>query len=131
MLDRRDPAADAEIEPTARELIGDAHVLEDPDGVVEWKELHHRPEADALGHLRRRTDEQLLIGRETEVGTVVLGEVVGREPGLVGQTDELEPVLEQAIRRGTGDALDVIEDAEGRGHANRPFGPGVRTSDVR
>jgi hypothetical protein len=99
-----------------RELVGDAHVLEDPHGMVEWKELHHRSEAYALGHLRRRADEQLLIGRQTEVGTVVLGEVEGREPRLVGHADELEPILEQAIRRGAGDALDVVENAESRRH---------------
>ena len=44
----------------------------------------------------------------------MLGEVVPGEPGLVGHADEVEPVLEQLLRRGARDPLDVIEDAERR-----------------
>ena len=54
------------------------------------------------------------FGRHAQVGAVVLGEVKAREPGLVGQLDQLEPVLEQLLRRRARDVLDVVEDAEGR-----------------
>jgi hypothetical protein len=46
VLDRSDAAADAEVEATAGELVGDAHVLDDPDRVVERQQLHHRAETD-------------------------------------------------------------------------------------
>ena len=37
-----------------------------------------------------------------------------REPGFVGELDEIEPILEQLMRRRAWNALDVVEDAEGR-----------------
>ena len=48
---------------------------------------------------------------------MVLGEVEAGEPCLVGHLDQVEPILEQLVRRRAGDVLDVVEDAEGRRHA--------------
>ncbi len=117
VLDRRDAAADAEVEAAARELVGDAHVLDDLHRMVQRQELHHRAEADRLRDLRRRGDEDLLARRQAEARAVVLGEVEAREPGLVGELHELEPILEQPVRGRSRDVLDVVEDAEGRSHA--------------
>ena len=112
VLDRGDAAPDAEVEPAARELVGNAHVLEDPYRVVKRKQLHHRPEPDVRRHLRRRGDEQLLVRRHAQTRTVMLGQVEALEPGLVGELDQLEPVPEQPLRVRARDFLDVVEDAE-------------------
>jgi hypothetical protein len=80
------------------------------------EELDHRPEPDVAGHLRGRGDEQLLARRHAEVAAVMLGEVVAGEARLVSHPNQLEAILEQPARRGTGDVFDVIEDAELAGH---------------
>ena len=54
VLDGRDPATDAEVEATAGELVDDAHVLDEPDRVVQRQQLHHRAEPDLLRDLARR-----------------------------------------------------------------------------
>ena len=119
VLDRRDAAADPEVEAAAGQIVGDAHVFQDADGVVEWEQLHHRPEPDPLRYLRRGGDEELLVRRHAELGAVVLGEMEAREAGLIGEADQVEAILEEPLRRCAGDVLDVVEDAERRlGHGN-------------
>ena len=114
VLDRRDSAADAEVEAAAGELVDHAHVLDDLDRVMQRQQLHHRAEPDLRRHLRGGRDEHLLVGRHAQVGAVVLGEMETREARLVGERDQLEPILEQPVRRRAGNVLDVVEDAEGR-----------------
>jgi len=44
---------------------------------------------------------------------MVLSQMESSEPGLVGEPDEIEPILEQPVRRRARNILDVVEDAEG------------------
>ena len=117
MLDWRHPAADAEVEATAGELVGHAHVLDDPYRVMKRQQLHHRAKPDLRRDLRGRRDEQLLVGRHAQLGAMVLGQVEAREPGVLGELDQFEPILEQPVRGRARNVLDVVEDAEGGGHA--------------
>jgi hypothetical protein len=43
---------------------------------------------------------------------VVLGEVETSEARFVRHPDQIEPVLQQLGRRGAGNVLDVVENAE-------------------
>jgi hypothetical protein len=43
---------------------------------------------------------------------VVLGEVIGKEAGLIERFHQLQPVFVEAMQRRAGKVLDMVEDAE-------------------
>ena len=53
-LDRRDAAADAELEPAAAHLVEHADLFGQPQRMIERKHIDQRPEAQPLGALRDR-----------------------------------------------------------------------------
>ena len=112
VLDRHRASAHAELQAPLGELVQDAHVLDDADGIVHRQQLDHRAEPDLLGDLRRRGDEHLLAGGHAQAAAVVLGEVIAGESGFVGGPDQRQAVLEQLARRRARDVLDVVEDRE-------------------
>ncbi len=73
-----------------------------PQRMVEREELHHRAEPDLAGRLGGRREKDLLIGGETQIGAVMLGDVVAGEAGGVEHLHELDPVAKQLMHRRAG-----------------------------
>ena len=107
----RDPAPDAEIQASAREVVQHADFLDEPQGVVEGQQVDERPQTDAPGALRRRGEEQRRGWRHAEGRGVVLGEVIAGEAGGIRGLQELQPLLVE-LMQGRLAAINPIEQAK-------------------
>src|SRR5207249_4243902 len=110
-LERRDAAADADVEPPVAEMIEDADLLREPQRRIEWQEIDQRAEPDALRGARERAEIDARHRHEIERGRVMLGDMQGVDAGLVGGGRESEALVERHRHRPIS-ALDVIEDPD-------------------
>jgi hypothetical protein len=110
-FDRRDPAADAEVEAAAAEVIEHADLLGQPQRVVLRERVDQRAEPQTLAVLRGGGEKDARRRREAERRPVVLGKVVAVETAAIVGADQLEPVGVLRTEIGLG-AIHVIEHAE-------------------
>ena len=81
--------------------------------MVQRQDIDAGTEAQPAGPLRSRRQKNVLRRRHAvHRGRVVLGEVIGKEPGVIERLHQLQPVFVEAKQRRAGEVLDVIEDAE-------------------
>src|SRR5215813_32106 len=75
-LDRRDAAADAELEASPAELVEHADLLHHPQRMVELKRIDQWTEAQTLRALSHRGEENAGRGGEAERRRVMLGGMI-------------------------------------------------------
>ena len=83
VLDRGNASSNAVLDASPGELVEDADVFDDPQRMVKREELHHRAEPDPAGGLGGGGEKDLLVRRQTQVGAVMLRDVVAGEAGGV------------------------------------------------
>ncbi len=110
-LERRDAAADADLEPAVAEVVEDADLLGQPQRRIERQQIDERPEPHALGRARDRAEIDARHRHEIERRRVMLGDVQAIDAGLVGGGGEFQALVERGGDR-TVRALDVIEDSD-------------------
>ena len=110
-LVRRDPAADAQLQPAAAHLVEHADLLGDAQGMVQRQRVDQRPEAQPARALRHRREEHAGRGRHAERRGVVLGQVIAAQAQPVVGLDQLQPVLVVLAQRHRAE-VEMIEDAE-------------------
>ncbi len=117
-----DPPPHPEVEPAPGELIEHAHLLDEPERVVERQAVHARPEPDAPGALGGRGQEDPGHRSQAERRRMVLGQVVGVEAGRVVLLEQPEAVLVE-VRHRDVPAVEVVEDAQVHIPSRRLQGP--------
>jgi hypothetical protein len=117
-LVRHDPPPHAEVESAAREMVEHAHLLDEPQRVVEGEAVHAGPEADAPRALAGGGEEDAGDGRQTERRRVVLGEVVRVEAGGVVLLEQAQPALVVLVHRHVA-PVEMVEDPEVHGARKR------------
>ena len=116
-LDRRGAAAEPDVEAAAAHLIEHADFLDHPQRMIERQGEDHRPEAQPLGALRDRRQENAGRRRHAERRPVVFGKMVGVESRAIEQLHDRKPLL-VIIRQRRRAAIQVVEDSEfHRGYA--------------
>src|SRR5215813_1804360 len=110
-FDRRDAAADAELEAPCAELVEHANLLRHPQRMVERKGIDQRTEAQALRALRDRGEENAGRGGEAQRRRVMLGGMIRIEAAAIIGFDDLQPFLVECVQR-TIVAIEVVENAE-------------------
>jgi hypothetical protein len=105
-----DPPSHPEIEAAAREMVQHAHLLDQPERIVEGQAVDARPEADAARALRRGGEEDAGHGREAERRRVVLGQVIGRT-GRVVSLEEAQAALVELVERHVP-PVEMVEDPD-------------------
>ena len=110
-LDRRDAGAHTELQAAAAEVIEHADLVDEPQWVIERQAVDERPQTQRRGALRRGGEEDARRGGVAERRAVVLGEVVGVEPGVLVALDEREALLELLADRQPA-LVDLVEDPE-------------------
>jgi hypothetical protein len=137
-LDRRDAAADAELEAPPAQRVEHADLLDQAQRVMERKRVDQRTEAQALRALGDRGEENAGRGGKAERRRVMLGGMIGVEAAAIVGLDDLQPLLIEHVERKVV-AVEVVEDAEfhsssvadfsciGRGHhRTKPIPRGKR-----
>src|SRR5207302_946873 len=109
-FDRRDTAADAELEPPARELVEHADFVVEAVRVVPGQAERQSPGAQAARALEHRREQYARRGVDRERRALVLGDEVGMQAGLVRRGGELQLVLVDPAGRQVG-GLDPVEDS--------------------
>src|SRR6266853_6546586 len=103
--------AERELQPPAAHLVEHADLFEQPQGMIERRDGHHGPEAQALRALRHRREEHGGRRRHSERREMVLGDMIGvKARALVGLHDLQALAVEALVR--TVAEVEVIEDAE-------------------
>ena len=97
-LERRHAAADAELEAPAAHLIEHADFLDQAQRMIERQQIDQRAEAQRLGALRHRREEQPGRGGAAERRRMVLGEMIAVEAGAVIGFDQLRAGRRRAGR---------------------------------
>jgi hypothetical protein len=110
-LDRRDAAADAEVEASAAHLIEHADFLDHPQRMMQRQRVDERAEAKVLGALRHRGQEDAGRGGKAERRRVVLGGVIRVETAPIIGLDDLEPLLVEIVQSEIV-AIEVVENSE-------------------
>src|SRR5436190_9442048 len=110
-LDRRSAAPEAELQPSAAQLVQHADFLDQPQGMMERHRPHQRPEPQASRALGDSGKKHARRGRHAERRRMVLGDMIGVEPGAVVGLGYFETVL-VIVRKRAGISVEVIEDAE-------------------
>jgi hypothetical protein len=113
-LERRGAAADAELQAATAELIQHAHLLENPQGMLEAQDGDQRAERQTGGPLRNRGEEYARRRRRAERRSVVLGQVVGVQTGPIVMLGQREPVgiLPPDIGIGSARTVEMVEYSE-------------------
>jgi hypothetical protein len=75
------------------------------------QQVNHRAEAQAVGALRHRGEEQAGRGGAAERRRMVLGQMIAVEPGAIVGLDEAEPVGIETVRV-VRRIVHVVEHAE-------------------
>ena len=120
-LVRRDATADAQLEPTTREVVEHADLLDEPQRVVERQDVDERSQADPAGALGCRREKQARRGGHAERRGVMLCQVVGVEASGLRRLHELQPLLVELLHRCAA-PVDPVEQSEGHvGHAVPPL----------
>jgi hypothetical protein len=110
-LDRRDAAADAELEAPPAELVEHANLLHHPQRMVERKGIDQRTEAQALRALSDCGEENAGRGGKPQRRRVMLGGVIRIEAAAIVGFDDLQPFLIECVQR-TIVAIEVVENAD-------------------
>ncbi len=110
-FDGRGAAAEADIDPPAAQMIEHADFLDQPQRMMQRQRVDQRAEPKLPRALGDRGKEHAGGGRHAERRRMMLGEVIGVEPGLVVGFDELEAILVIVAQRQIV-AVEVIENAE-------------------
>ncbi len=110
-FDRHRAAAEADLQPAAAHLIEHADFLDQPQRVVQRHRPDQRAEPKPAGALRDRRQEHARRRRHAERRRMMLGEMVGVEPGTVVGFRDLEAVFVELGERSAG-PVEMIEDAE-------------------
>ena len=92
-------------------MIEHADFLDHPQRMIERQGENHRPEAQPLGALRDRRQENAGRRRHAERRPVVFGKMVGVESRAIEQLHDRKPLL-VIIRQRRGAAIQVVEDSE-------------------
>src|SRR6202042_3338889 len=82
-LEWRPAAADAELEPSAAQLIEHADFFDQPQRMIERQQINQRAEAQFCGALRQRGEENSRRRRATDRRAVMLGEVIAVKTGTI------------------------------------------------
>src|SRR5205823_5132598 len=106
---KTDPTADADVETALEEMVERADLLGQADRMMERQQVHERSEPYASRVLSGRREEQSDLRDRIEPDHVVLRFVVSLEAGLVGGSDERQPLSIQLVQRPFGD-FDLVED---------------------
>ena len=106
-----DAAPHPEVEAAPREVIEHAHLLDQPERVVERQAVDAGPEADAPGALGGRGEEDAGHGRQAERRGVVLGQVVRVEARRVVLLEQAQPALVELGDRHVP-PVEMVEDPE-------------------
>src|SRR5262249_29182562 len=110
-LHRRNAAPHADVEAAAAEMIEHAELFQQPERMVEGKEIGQRAEPDAPRFARGGGQKYARRRRHRQRRRVMLGEVVTVKAGGLGRLQQGEPVLVGLLQRLPA-RVDVIEDAE-------------------
>ena len=113
-LERRHAAADAELEPPAAQLVEHADFLDQPQRMIERQQINQRAEAQLLGALRQRGEENSRRSRATDRRAVMLGEVIAVKARAVVSLGKPQPAGKQLAMRDAR-IVHVVEDAEFHG----------------
>src|SRR5262249_42752192 len=110
-LDRRDAAADAELEASPAELVEHADLLHHPQRMVERKRIDQWTEAQTLRALSHRGEENAGRGGNAQRRGVMLGGVIRIETAAIVGFDDLQPLLVECVQRAIV-AIEVVENAD-------------------
>jgi hypothetical protein len=110
-LDRRDAAADAQLEAAPAELVEHADLLDHSQGVVERKRVDEGTETQALRALRDGGKKNAGRGGKAEWRRVMFGRVIGVEAAAIVGFDNLQPLLIERVE-GPVVAIEVVENAD-------------------
>src|SRR4029077_21047271 len=117
-LERRHAPPDSEFEAPAAHLIEHADFLDQAQRMIERQEIDKWAEAQALGALRQRGEEQSRRGGAAERRRVVFGEVIAIDAAAIVGFDQLKSIGIE-LRERTARVVHVIEYAELHGNAPR------------
>ena len=107
----RRPTADAELEPTAGEVIEHADLFSQSKRRVHRQQVDARYEFDACRSLRQRGEKDTRRRRNAKRRGVVFGHVVCGEACVLGSHDDPEAILIQVADGGSGASVDPVEHA--------------------
>jgi hypothetical protein len=107
-----------EVEAAAREMVQHAHLLDQPERIVEGQAVDARPEADAARALRRGGEEDAGHGREAERRRVMLGEVIRIEARRVVLLEQPQAAL-VVLGHGHVTPVEMVEDSQIHGAGKR------------
>ena len=104
-------AAESDFQPAAAHLVEHADLLEQPQAVVEGRDVHHGPEAQASGTLRHRREKHGGRRRHAQRREMVLRDVIGVKARALVGLDDLQALAVEPLVRPVAE-VEVIEDAE-------------------
>jgi len=110
-LDRRAPAADADLEPALAQMIEHRNLFGETQRVIERQEIDQRTEAQPPRALRDRREKHAGRRRHAERRRMMLGEVIGVEAEPVIELRDAQPLV---IKFGYRPAatIEMIENPE-------------------
>ena len=126
-LERRHAAADAELETPAAHLVEHADFLDQAQRMIKRQEIDQRAEAQPVGALRQRREENSGRRRAADRRAVMLGEVIAVKARAVVSLGKPQPAGKQLAMRHAC-IVHVIEYAEfhrGFRSLTRPSGAGT------
>src|SRR5262245_40638350 len=110
-LDRHGAAAEADLEPTAAQVIEHADFFEQPQRMVQRHRPYQWAESQPARALRDGGQEHAGRGRHAERRRMVLSEMIGVESRAIVGLCNLEAVL-VIVRKRAAVAIEMIEDPE-------------------
>ena len=117
-LVRHDAAAHAEVEAAAREVVEHAHLLDEPQRIVQRQAVDAGAQTDAPRALGGGGEEESGHRGEAQRGGVMLGEVIGVEARRVVLLQQPQPALVVLVQRHVP-IVQMIEDPELHGARQR------------
>jgi hypothetical protein len=122
-----DPAAHAEVEAAAREMVEHADFLDEPQRVVERQAVHAGAEANAPRALGGGGEEEPGHRGQAQRRRVMLGQVIGVEAARVVFLQQAQPALVVLVH-GHVAPVEMVEDPEVHGARQRKPPPGGKES---
>src|SRR6185437_7259541 len=124
-FDRRDAAADAELEASPAHLIEHANLFDQVERMMDGQGVDKRAEAQLPSALRERRHEDARRRGDAQRRAVVLGHVVAVIPAAIIGLGEGEALLVKCLER-QRTAIEMIEDSKFHGltpeaQARRPI----------
>jgi hypothetical protein len=78
--------------------------------VVERQTVNQWSQAKPIGRLRNRGQENRLLGRNAQMRSVMLSEMVASEAPTLGHLNEFKPLSVKLLQRYSGDSFEMIEN---------------------